>query len=340
MPLVGGFLADRFLGYNRSVMIGAVLMGLGYLSVAMGTLPLFFAGLALVATGNGFLKPNISTIVGNLYRDRPAAARLGFNIFYMGINIGAFLSPLVVSYLRARYGWHVAFASARRCDDVRACHLPLLQPRCRAAARKVAAGSARGRDRSAADEARGQGPSAHRRLRHRGGFWVAFYQNGFTLTFWARDNTTRRALISPERFQSVNPLCIILFTPLLVRWGVAADRRAEPSTPGRSSSASLFTTGAFLVMMMAALLVERPGKVSPALAGVSYSLISLGEICAQPDGPLPGHQVAPPQRPGTADGRLVRRDVDRRLLLGNRSGRGRSTMPHAQFFLLVTLTAP
>src|SRR6201987_4278109 len=112
LPLVGGLLADRVLGFNRAIIIGGVLMMFGHLVLGVESLPFFYAGLVLLASGAGLLKPNVSTLVGNLYRDRPALRDQGFNIFYMGVNIGAFISPLSVAWLRLHYGWSVAFMSA------------------------------------------------------------------------------------------------------------------------------------------------------------------------------------------------------------------------------------
>ena len=112
MPVAGGFLADRTLGFTRAVIFGGVLMMFGHLVLGVETLPFFYSGLVLLACGSGLLKPNVSTLVGNLYRDRPALRDQGFNIYYMGVNIGAFISPLTVSWLRTHYGWSVAFMSA------------------------------------------------------------------------------------------------------------------------------------------------------------------------------------------------------------------------------------
>src|ERR1700756_5213835 len=94
LPLAGGGLADRLLGVNRAIVIGGVLMMLGHVALGVELMPFFYSGLLLLACGSGLLKPNVSTIVGNLYRDRPELRDAGFNIFYMGINIGAFISPL------------------------------------------------------------------------------------------------------------------------------------------------------------------------------------------------------------------------------------------------------
>src|SRR5436190_6268400 len=112
MPVVGGLIADRWFGFIPSIIVGGALMMLGHLVLGVEALPFFYAGLILLASGSGLLKPNVSTLVGNLYRDRPQLRDQGFNIYYMGVNIGAFISPLSVSWLRTHYGWSVAFMSA------------------------------------------------------------------------------------------------------------------------------------------------------------------------------------------------------------------------------------
>ncbi|MBZ5708541.1 peptide MFS transporter [Nannocystis pusilla] len=114
-PFIGGLLADRVLGYRRSIVIGGLLMGLGYCGLAIpGFGPTFFLSLLLIILGNGFFKPNISTLVGNLYNDERYRdyKDAGFNIFYMGINIGAFICNFVAAYLRNTYGWGYAFMAA------------------------------------------------------------------------------------------------------------------------------------------------------------------------------------------------------------------------------------
>src|SRR6266566_5325224 len=112
LPLAGGLLADRLLGFNRAIILGGVLMMFGHIALGIELMPFFYSGLVLLACGSGLLKPNVSTIVGNLYRSRPELRDQGFNIFYVGINLGAFISPLTVSWLRTHYGWSVAFMSA------------------------------------------------------------------------------------------------------------------------------------------------------------------------------------------------------------------------------------
>jgi len=109
-PLIGGSLADALLGRRKAVLIGGVLMALGHL--AMASEALLFYALGLLIVGNGFFKPNISTIVGGLYREGDARRDGGFTIFYMGINLGAFFSPIVCGYLGEKVGWHFGFSAA------------------------------------------------------------------------------------------------------------------------------------------------------------------------------------------------------------------------------------
>jgi POT family proton-dependent oligopeptide transporter len=112
-PFLGGLLADQYLGYRRSVILGGVLMGIGYIGIGvfpgMGG---FWLALLLIILGNGFFKPCISTIVGRLYPEGSPLKDAGYNIFYMGINIGAFVCNFVAAILRNRFGWSYAFAAA------------------------------------------------------------------------------------------------------------------------------------------------------------------------------------------------------------------------------------
>lgn len=114
-PFFGGLIADRLIGYRKSIVIGGLLMAAGYLSLAIqGSFVAFGVGLGLIILGNGLFKPNISVLLGRLYendeyKDKKDA---GFNIFYLGINIGAFVCNFVAAYLRLQYGWGIAFAAA------------------------------------------------------------------------------------------------------------------------------------------------------------------------------------------------------------------------------------
>ena len=113
-PFIGGLLADRVLGYKFSITFGGILMGLGYCGLAMPGMTAFYTSMLLIIVGNGFFKPNISTILGNVYND-PQYKDLkdsGYNIFYMGINIGAFICNFFGAYLRNEFSWGYAFMAA------------------------------------------------------------------------------------------------------------------------------------------------------------------------------------------------------------------------------------
>jgi len=108
----GGWLADRLLGQRRAVLFGAILIALGHFSMAFPSVDLFYLGLLLIVLGTGLLKPNISTMVGELYPEGGARRDAGFSIFYMGINLGAFFAPLMVGTLGQRVDWHLGFGLA------------------------------------------------------------------------------------------------------------------------------------------------------------------------------------------------------------------------------------
>ena len=125
--IVGGIIADRWLGQYKSVLIGGIIIAAGHFTLAFHALPFFYAGLSLIVIGTGLLKPNVSGIVGSLYEPNDTRRDAGFSIFYMGINLGALLSPLVCGWLaqserfrtilgsfgvRPEAAWHWGFAAA------------------------------------------------------------------------------------------------------------------------------------------------------------------------------------------------------------------------------------
>jgi proton-dependent oligopeptide transporter, POT family len=111
LPLIGGLIADRLIGAKMSTLIGGIVIALGHFLLAFSSIGFFYAGLVTVAVGTGFLKSNISKMVGDLYSEEDKRRDAGFSIFYMGINLGAFLAPLITGAL-AVYNWHWGFAAA------------------------------------------------------------------------------------------------------------------------------------------------------------------------------------------------------------------------------------
>lgn len=109
-PIFGGYLADRFLGYRKAILIGGLVMAMGHFAMAFPAL--LKPALGLIIIGNGFFKPNISTLLGSLYREHDPRRDGGFTIFYIGINLGAFIAPLIAGTLGEKIGWHWGFGSA------------------------------------------------------------------------------------------------------------------------------------------------------------------------------------------------------------------------------------
>ena len=111
-PVLGGWIANRWIGYRNSILLGGSLMALGHFAMAFQPTYMFFLAMSLLCVGNGFFKPNISSTVGRLYRPNDSRRDRGFTIFYMGINMGAMLAPLVCGFLGEDVGWHYGFATA------------------------------------------------------------------------------------------------------------------------------------------------------------------------------------------------------------------------------------
>ncbi len=332
LPLAGGLLADRALGFYRAVIAGGLLMMVGHLVLAVESLPFFYAALVLLACGSGLLKPNVSTIVGNLYRDRPELRDAGFNIFYMGINLGAFVSPLAVAWFRARFGWSVAFGSAAVAMLLSLAvfvggrrHLGDAADRVADDAREVQAVTA--------GDARERVATLLVVFVTAAVFWLAFYQNGFTLTFWARDNTL--TAVAPESFQSVEPLGVILFSGALVGvWAWLRARGLEPSTPVKMLIGIVLVAAAYGVMALAGLLGGDTGRVSVAWLVSAYLIIALGEVCLSPMGLSLVNRVAPPRSRGLMMGAWFV-SLSAGGYLSGAVGANWNRMAHSRFFLMV-----
>ncbi|MHB8270274.1 peptide MFS transporter [Bradyrhizobium sp.] len=254
-PVAGGLLADRWLGRKRTVTVGAVLMVLGHLMMTFE--PLFLFALLLLMLGNGAFKPNIVAQVRGLYAAHDSRCDRAYSIFYVGINIGAFLSPLVCGTLGETFGWHYGFASAGVGMAiglwVYTVGLPTLPPD--APRTEDVASSLR------SDGNVGPGllglmclfvPSTL--------FWAAYEQQGNTIALWAKSSTDRhidlifwRGEFPATWFQGINPLMIFLFTPLLVAWWTRrAQSGREPATITKLSLGCIGIASAYLMMAIVA----------------------------------------------------------------------------------------
>ena len=334
LPLVGGLLADRLLGFNRAIIIGGGLMMFGHIVLGIELMPFFYSGLVLLACGSGLLKPNVSTIVGNLYRSRPELRDQGFNIFYVGINLGAFVSPLTVSWLRANYGWSVAFMSAAVAMLFSLVTFIGFNRHVAEAATKVDKTSTEARIIGPA-EARSRVITLLAVFTISTAFWLAFYQIFYTFTFWARDNTA--TTIAPERFQVFEPLGVIVLSPVLVAvWMWLQRRNAEPSTPVKMLLGVVLCAGAFGMLGYAGTIGGDTGRVSPLWLIAANIIIALGEIALSPMGLSLVNSIAPPRSRGLLMGGWFASLALGGYLSGY-IGAYWDQMPHSRFFAMVAV---
>ncbi|MEX0733267.1 MAG: peptide MFS transporter [Steroidobacteraceae bacterium] len=317
-PLLGGWLADNYLGQRRAVIIGGIMMALGQFTLAapldlLGTTPAwsaalvgiafpetptsFYVGLLGLIIGNGFFKPNISTMVGDLYPQGDARRDGAFTIFYMGINLGAFLAPLVCSTLGEdpAYGWRVGFLAA----GIGMCLSVIIQL---AFAQRYIGDV-------------GRMPAAHRSLKLAGGqkhpltpverdrlrvifviftfvviFWATFEQAGGLLNLFAEKYTDRQAgsfLVPTGWFQSLNPLFIVLLgIPFSMLWSKLGARGKNPATPVKMYLGLAQVALGFIFLVIAVFEMQRTADVKAGMVWLvlGYLFHTTGELCISPVG--------------------------------------------------------
>ena len=317
-PMLGGWLADNYLGQRKAVIVGGILMALGQFSLASPPAWLgasapwslaaigiafpaapntFYVGLALLILGNGFFKPNISTMVGELYPPGDARRDGAFTIFYMGINVGAFLAPLVCSTLGEdpAYGWRVGFLAA----GVGMTLSVIIQL---AFARHYIGNL-------------GVEPAARRSLALAGGqkqpltsverdrlrvifvifafvmmFWAAFEQGGGLLNLFADQYTDRSVgafTVPTGWFQSLNPLFIVLLAPVFsLLWSRLGERGRNPATPVKMYAGLFMVAIGFLFLVIAVFEMQRTADTKAGMLWLvlGYLFHTMGELCISPVG--------------------------------------------------------
>ena len=267
-PLVGGFLADWKLGYRRAVMIGGFFFMAGHLLLSFRSMTAVYAALTCLVIGNGFFKPNVSTMVGNLYPEGSHLKDRAYNIFYMGINIGAFLAPLVMEVVKAKWGFHPAFAVAAFGMVISVGILWWFRNKVEDQKKDLKKAPVQAADTAAvAVDAPPHGISRQRAIdavpdwKRVGAlivvflivivFWMVFHQNGSTLTYWADDNTDWD--VTGTISNAINPFWIITLTfPLVWFWKWLDNKGKEPSTPTKMAIGMFLTALSFYILFFAA----------------------------------------------------------------------------------------
>jgi POT family proton-dependent oligopeptide transporter len=296
-PIFGGLLADRVLGQRRTVIIGAILMAIGHFMMAVEQL--FLLALFALILGNGAFKPNISTQVGGLYAPGDHRRDRAYSIFYVGINVGAFLAPLVCGTLGEKAGWHYGFAAAGvgMCIGL-AIYLYALRllPPDELQKARAAHGEKKPLER---EEWRAIiallvlfVPNTL--------FWATYEQIGNTTVLWADANADRAvglfglgAQIPTTWFLAFNPFMIFAFTPFVVAlWARQAARGTEPSTITKMAIGCFGVTAANLIMVVAAFHADGDKASWLWLLGY-FVVITLGELYLSPVGLSLVTKVAP-----------------------------------------------
>ncbi len=353
-PIFGGLLADRVLGQRRTVVVGATLMAIGHFMMAVEQLFLF-ALLALIL-GSGCFKPNISTQVGGLYAPGDPRRDRAYSIFYVGINLGAFLAPLVCGTLGEKAGWHYGFAAAGVGMLIGLCiylyALPLLPAdELHKAQLAQSAQSARQAAKPLAANERRAIFTLLALLIPNTLFWATYEQMGNTIILWADANTDRSidalhlfgvtARIPTTWFLAFNPFMIFAFTPFVVAlWARQAARGAEPPTITKMAFGCFGITAANLIMVAAALwsgaggATGDAGKASWLWLFAYFVVITLGELYLSPVGLSFVTKVAPARLISLLMGVWLSASFTGGFLAGY-IGSFWSRMDKPEFFLLV-----
>lgn len=297
-PIFGGVLADRWLGRRRSVVFGASIMIVGHFMMASEAL--FYPALAVIAIGNGLFLPNLPGQVAGLYKPNDPRRGSAYNIYYMGVNLGAFMAPLVCGAIGEIYGWHWGFALAGvgmaaglTIYLAGSRYLPVDPPRAsRTETGKVKGG---GLERSS--------------LMLFGGvilavvvFRIAYEQVGNTLALWIGSDVDRSLggwSIPMTWFQSLNPLLVFLLTPILVTaWDRSARKGRGMSSLARMATGAALVAGAFFGLALVVLLSGQ-GAVHWLWLAAFFFLLTSGELFILPVGLGLFGRLAPAQMTAT-----------------------------------------
>lgn len=295
-PIVGGVIADRWLGKKRAVTIGAAIMAAGHFLMAFE--PAFYFALATIALGNGLFLPTLPSQINDLYGPDDPRRPWAYNVYYVGVNIGGFLAPLICGTLGEFYGWHYGFGAAGVGMLAGLCiylaggkYLPPERPR--AAVTTETAPLRRSRDVILLMFAIGLAVTVFR---------GAYEQVGNTVALWAGSGVDRAAsgfTIPMTWFIALNPALVVLFTPfLLARWKRRAAEGREHTPLQKMATGALIVGGAYLLLALAAALAGSAQASWLWLAGF-FVIFTLGELYILPNGLGLFARLAPPRHGAT-----------------------------------------
>jgi POT family proton-dependent oligopeptide transporter len=292
-PIIGGTIADRWLGKRRAVIIGATIMAAGHFMMAFE--PAFYVALATIALGNGLFLPTLPSQINDLYRADDPRRPWAYNVYYVGVNLGAFLAPLVCGYLGETHGWHYGFGAAGVGMLAGLLIYLFGQHHLPAEQRDAPPASApmpvlkRGRDTALLLLAIGLAVTVFR---------GAYEQIGNTFALWMRDDVNRLIgglEISAPMFFSLNPLLVMVMTPLLLkRWKRQAETGREASVMQKMAIGALIVAASYVLVAVAEMVTG--GGQAHWLWLLSFFLVfTLGELYILPNGLGIFARLAPPK---------------------------------------------
>ncbi len=306
-PLLGGWLADNWLGQRKAILAGAVLMALGQFCLALphswfaSPLPAFYSGLTLLVLGNGLFKPNISTMVGELYSAEDKRRDSAFTIFYLGINAGMFLAGIAVGFTIDAFGYQHEAQQIRNYQAgfllagigmllALLIQLTLAKPLLGNIGTEPAARKARRLQPQQPATLSKEETDRLKVLLVMGLFtiifWAGFEQAGGLMNIYAdrfTDRTLGQLEINPTYFQSLNPLFIMIFAPLIAALWLKLGRY-EPNAPLKFALGLLLLGIGFLFMVGATWQHSGAAKTSMWWLVMAYLFFTLGELCLSPIG--------------------------------------------------------
>lgn len=292
-PLIGGYIADRYWGQRKTVFVGGILMAIGHFIMAAENM--FFVALLFLIIGNGAFKPNISTQVGRLYEPGDSRRDGAFTIFYMGINLGAFLCNLVCGTLAATVGWHYGFGAA----GIGMCLGLVVYTLGQKYLPKETVGSSVQKDGTAAEAKKTQREPLNSTEKTQVWalvalcllnvvFWAVYEQQGNTMQTWAAEQTIWPIIfgfqIPATWFQSFNPFFIFMLAPLLdMFWISQAKKNKEPTSVGKMAIGAIVLGLSFIVMVVGVQVMggERGSWFWPVFCTL---LLTVGELYLSPVG--------------------------------------------------------
>ncbi|NQE64728.1 peptide MFS transporter [Caulobacter sp. RHG1] len=336
-PVLGGVIADRWLGRRKAVIIGGSIMALGHFMMAFEGL--FYPALGVIALGNGLFLPSLPGQIGSLFAADDPRRGSAYNVYYVGINLGAFLAPLICGALGEIYGWHWGFGAAGVGMLVGLCIYLAGQ-------RYLPQETLREADRTPTTAASAEQGLKQRFLLLAGVglavvvFRIAYEQTGNTLALWINTSVDRRLAgdwsIPATWFQSLNPMLVFLLTPPLVAFWIRAARRGrEPSPLRKMASGACVVAIAYL--MLAALSVWADGagaQVSWMWLALFFFVFTAGELYILPVGLGLFGRMAPPRMAATLIAAWFSAAFAGNLLAGV-AGTAWARISHGQFFALM-----